>query len=569
MKIEEDPEWMSETPVKEEKSHHHSHQPMKTAEDFEEWKKRMRAQKPSVDEKSSIHHDLGTEAAGKIGADHSVAKDTTFDKFSTWGMPKMPEAESADVHATPKADAAAKAKSRFAGFFVAKDEPIPGLFPTPSAAQKPAEPSATPEANDDVVGFQKILAMLNSKSKSPPLAGGGNALFAGMGPPPMDSPAAGRPPGMQSPPTQLRGNGVPLRDHPEVMISPNQGPGHPYDTSDMLRNLPNINGGSPGDPGGRRSIQEGEHEPVHRNASAPMGGFHGAGGMPPPPNMLNQDSQFLLNLMRQHPHAPHPDHIDQAQGQMMTRPNSNPGSMGPSKNRQHPQNLPPFFEERPSSFSEGDQQLGNELSRKTSQRNGPQPPPGLFDDGALAAMQRRNTAEPANPRGPPMAMNLGIPQQLPPQDAYWSNKQSGPPPGLPPGAHHPQNNGPERNLGPPPGFQNRMGPPGPPGFPPGMPPPMPGPHPGMAGGPRGAPPPGMSPLFPPGQGPPGPPGPPGIPPHMGFPFGPGGAPSPGFMGPGMPPGGPPPPEMLRRGFPEGPGGFGPGPGRGPPPGYGM
>lgn len=538
-RAEDVPEWMDE-PAKEEKE---EADPAKKAEDFERWKAMQRAKK-FVDDKPDVV-DTPVSAQTDSPLDAKLMSTTTPDggrMFGMWGEMKKHEA---DENAAKKAAAKAKA-SKFAGFFGSqKVEEVPE---PPSAISPPA---GIPGVNEeDKEGFNRILQMLGQSNITSP------ALMGGRGAQPPPPPQARKPMDLQSPEPEQRDMRRPHEFLEDGMFfdRPTQHQPPPQAKQQRLQPQPD-----------QFTSPAQEHGPFHhdrpRNTSrngAPKGD-EGPFGVADA-SKIDPNQAFLLNLMNSHPSTA-----------------QRPGTMSPSSGLDNgfvfPENKalkqpipqqrrpPPGFFDDPA-IAEQHQRMSRdmdmpELARKTSQRTGGPLGLNMFDDPAIAGLQRRNTA---GQNGMPpqqqqqQAHMMGIPgppprQHMPPEDLFLK----GPPPGM-------QRPGPGLQDGPaglPPGMR----------LPPGFGPPPPGAAHNMPPGmqQRQGPGPGMQPMFPPGhgqsQGPMGMP-PPG-PPHG---HGPPGAffPGPG-PGPNGPPMGPPPhfdprmgggpmslpPGLVMQGMPQG------------------
>lgn len=175
-KPEQDPEWMQESDVEEKKQTH-------TADDIEQWKAKMRANKGTagrdeLGEDSIIGHTRTTSGVPLEPSNRKIDKplvlDPTVDKFfGLWNQPVSGNGTPAEVGSEEysKPDTGrliAPRSSRFTGFFSPKPEPHP---PQPSIAEPSASLTSSFEpprnsSNEDKEGFQRILQMLGSGNVS-------------------------------------------------------------------------------------------------------------------------------------------------------------------------------------------------------------------------------------------------------------------------------------------------------------------------------------------------------------------------------------------------------------------
>ncbi|KAF2103545.1 hypothetical protein NA57DRAFT_53063 [Rhizodiscina lignyota] len=549
-RVEEDPEWMDETP-KDESAH------VRTAADMEKFKQMMKDQAAGGGAK--LPADSPVDKTKQSPSDMNITSPLSGidggGLFGRWGEAQKTENRGANGTGngtgtgtgigTGAIKPATKVKaSKFSSFFgTQKDEDVrePEQPFAQAFAQQlaPASAPAGGEPNDaDKEGFNKILAMLSGANiASPP-----PAPTAGPQPPSMptrtpidlQSPEALRQdmrrqesreePGMFFPGDEYGFGGDQYghqnqhrpqnKNHEPPGLPPQQDfPSQDYDFGLFSRrhpeNAPSRNGAGSA-----------------RAAGGPFGPPEPQGGPKMDPN-----HEFLLNLMqsratplqRQEPITSPSDLNNNfvfPENKVPKQPHPQPQQQ---KMRAPPPGFPGMYDERQHMFEleqQRQREMDNmpELGRKPSNRA--PAPPGFFDDPAIAGLQRRNTTE-ATSRQPQQQhmTNMGIPRQMPPQQEDFFMKAQPPPGmrppnmpegmGLPPGVRLPPGFGPPPQ-GPPPNLPHTipntpLGHPGmqrmPPGmFPPGMPPPpqyFGGPGPGF-GGPMGPPPPFGGPI-PPGR----------------------------------------------------------------------
>lgn len=504
-RVDENPEWMDSPAPKEGKKQAH------TQEDFERWKETMKASNRASEEPEQAP----APAPAKENVKSTAIKLELADSlFNTWGTGLKPEPKkqleeplpgigATQISASAKQAKAAKA-SRFVGLFQKEETPPVEVEPpqvTPPAAQ-PLNGSA--KKTEDEEGFARILQML-----------GGTKIG---GAPQQPSMAQNRQM-INDLDFERKQDRTPVSSRPEsaqliedlmsrVRGNKSRGPQTaPAESETAQQYFP-----SPGADYGR-----GQH--VRNDNVTPR-----TNGMFSPPlqqHMNNMEPRhlpdgnsrdILLSMIQQGRQQQEPEQFNFS-GQRKQQANmQHEGMQRPAPS------APPGLLDGP--FPRRDQESDMQSLRKATSRPQQQPPPGFFDGfpddpaimgGNHPGLTRRNTTEQQHTgRLPPMS-NMGIPSQQAPTDPFRGMNMP------------PLNNGPERNMGPPPGFGNLGGIRPPPGFqgpPPQQMPPHGVGHPGLRD-PRGAPmfgPPGMQQvgLPPPGyqtfNGPP--------PPQQGMPNGP-------------------------------------------------
>ncbi|ORY02069.1 hypothetical protein BCR34DRAFT_605720 [Clohesyomyces aquaticus] len=581
-KVEEDPEWMDTKAPGDKKQ-------AKTQEDFQRWKEQMRAKDAPAEEKEDVKEPPSTISAPQPLIETSIP--TTFSPapskqmtplgldpsrdgfFGNWGKEKAQELNAPQPTVAAKK---AKAKSKFAGMFAKPEEPA---NPPPLPALESPAPGANGSNDEDKQGFQRILQML------------GGATISGPGPqPPSGVPLNGNrqgggisldlfqtsQPEEPSEMRQLPGQRIPRTAEQQSMLenilaprpsAPESRPSQArFSTMSPEANffeqygLPRQDSGHPVD-------DFPTQQPPPRNSSAQEAQLN-ALLKRQQRDQSNQDQakqQFLLNLMQ-------PTRVTPPQGMPQNLPRSAQENQNlqaifeQSAQRQQGQprgrGLPPGFMDDPRLYADPELAMRRDAERREVERreaasframeearrreqhqrealleqqqqeamrkNNPRLPPSMYDDPALAGLQRRNTQGEI----PRQMTNMGIPSQPVPDMAYMRGN-----PGMPP---TPQ----DRNIAPPPGFGAPVGmrQPPPPGFG------GPGPQGGPPGPPQHM---GLGPSFSAGNTPLG--HPPGIPPNRVGGMGVGGL----FQGQGQ------------GGMPGPPQGYFPPPGYGPPPGMGM
>ena len=397
--------------------------------------------------------------------------------------PEPPQGQPAVVQKAP-------AKSKFATFFAPREEPAShsGQHAAPEVSKSPPAGS-----DEDREGFQMIMAkLLNSNKVNSPSP---SQTSGNMPPPPKPQAERQNRPTPDNPDrsydfefnqTSRRGNSTrtpvnrtPADERKNPFESPNmpQSANNDQRARQYLASLPGLQAEQMRNHSPPKRTPESAYrnemltsndlnrEMLNRSAAQQRG--------------LDSKSEFLLNLMQQ-PHLATP-----SQHTLPHRPPPQPQQpsyntffdeepKAPKPQKLQGRGLPPgLFNE--ASLYELDQgrDLGRpEVTRKQSHRA----PPGLYDDPAIASIQRRNTGEAASRHH---MSNMGIPQH-PGPDQFMMKATSG--------MQH------QDRIAPPPGFNGpTAGRPGPPGFgPPGMPLhsgnhqlPHPGMQRGMAGGPPG------------------------------------------------------------------------------------
>lgn len=512
-RVDENPEWMDSPAPKEGKKQAH------TQEDFERWKETMKASNRASEEPEQP----SATAPAKENVKPTAIKLELADSiFNTWGTGLKPEPKkqteeplpgigATQMSANAKQAKAAKA-SRFVGLFQKEDTPPAEVEPPQVTTPVPQPPNGTTKKTEDEEGFARILQML-----------GGTKIGAA---PQQPSMAQNRQM-INDLDFERKQDRTPVSSRPEsaqliedlmsrVRGNKSRGPQTaPAESENAQQYFPS----PPADYS--RGQQHGRNDNITPRTN----------GMFSPPlqqHMNNMESRhlpdgnsrdILLSMIQQGRQQQEPEQFNfsgqrkqqvnmQHEGMLRPAPSAPPGLLdGPFPRREHEPDM--------------------QSLRKTTSRP-QQHPPGFYegfpDDPAIMSgnhpgLTRRNTTEQQHNGRLPMS-NMGIPSQQAPSDPFRAGMN------MPP-----LNNGPERNMGPPPGFGNLGGIRPPPGFqgpPPQQMPPHGVGHPGLRD-PRG--------------------GPPGM-------FGP-----PGMQQVGMPPpgyqtfNGPPPPQQ---GMPNG-----------PPPGFGV
>ena len=449
---EQDPEWMETLEPEGQKQAH-------TAEDFQKWKERMKAENdkktPAVEAQQALE-ELTLERtlpAAKPALQVKPETDKFFELFS-----EKKEAEEVVVDSK-------KHKTRFAALFSPSAEVSKSaaeLKPANEFLQEPPRPAST---DADQEGFQRILAMLGGKASKPSAAGNPlESLLASKGP-------AGR--AEQPSPNPLAGLFA-----ADQFSEPEPKPA--------------------------------QTKPQGRNS----GGLEALLGArsPKAPSEKRNDSDFLLRLMQQSKIPPSSQPIQPPQSQQ-AQPAHTPGILQmpealnrARQNAKSPNELPAFFNEPVSNNSRADLQDERQRYGVRNQIPSDFPPrheytrnPQDFPTGQHPQMQR----PPGFEGGPPPPGWQQYQHQIPPQQ---HQHQQPPllhaPPGIPtpgsrglpfPGPPMPHNLNmppPSAAGGPPPQERQRKytgGGGGAPFLPPGMQPP-----PGFTGG-NGAPP-GFPPM---------------------------------------------------------------------------
>lgn len=507
-RVEEDPEWMDTPAPKEGKKQAH------TQEDFERWKETMKASNRASEEREEPPAPTPAKENAKATAIKLELADSIF---TTWGAGPKPEFKkqaeeplpgigAIQIGANAKQAKAAK-PSRFVGLFQ-KEETPPAEVEAPAVTTPIAQAlNGGPKKTEDQEGFARILEML------------GGTKIGGT---PQQPSKAQNLQMINDLDFERKQDRTPVSSRPEsaqliedlmsrVRGNKSRGPQTaPVESEATQQYFP-----SPGADYGRG------HNGRNENITPRTGGMFS----PPlqqhinnmePRQLPNGNSRdILLSMIQQgrQQHEPEPFNFS---GQRKVQMNMQHEGM------QRPvPSAPPGLLDGP--FSRREQDPDMHPLRKTNSRPQQQPLPAFFDNfpddpaimsGNHPGLPRRNTNEQQQSGRLPMS-NMGIPSQQAPADLFRGMNMP------------PLNNGPERNMAPPPGFGNIGGIRPPPGF----------------------------------QGPP-----PQMPPHVGHP----GLRDPRglqgmFGGPGMPPGGMPPPGY--QGF-NGPHPPQQGMPNGPPPGFG-
>lgn len=471
-KIEQDPEWLDSTDREEGRR-------VRTQEDFERWKERMKAgagaSQASAEEKKEVTVEEPVATAAKL--EHQPRESDIFSGqaphngsmerfFGLLGDVKQPQDPILPVvESTPRTEALPTKgvkSSRFAGLF----SPPPERTPRETQSPPAQKPQPRPEHDPDQEGFQRILQMLGTSSKSR--------------------------------------NATPQADPSQQHRPPPVGP------TEQVKNVAPVS--SP--PRNRQEYAD-YHETAGRTA-APVTSVQ----LPTqnaPKDPIAQEREHLLRLMQQvrvtpsagtgHPGHAQPDHVGLPPGILHVPEGVSrlPPGLSPQRTQSFPDDPAIAEMQRP------DGMLG-EQNRRRPATNGPSV--GYFDD---APFPQANHG-PMSPGGSRMPMGQSHPQmglQRPPGFEHmpppgWSGHQlppqvgggpspMGPPPGIPtptrginpnfskppmPGNMPPLNerqnfargaagNG-SAGFGPPPGMMHPLGymnmnAPPPPGFPP-MPP---------------------------------------------------------------------------------------------------
>jgi hypothetical protein len=500
-RVEEDPEWMDAPAPKEGKKQAH------TQEDFERWKETMKASNRQSEEREEPPVPTPKENAKPAAIKLELADSI----FTTWGAglkqepKKQPEEPLPGIGAT-QIGASAKptkpqTKSRFGSLFQQKEETPPPEIEAPPVASPLAQVLNGSAKTEDQEGFARILQMLGGTKiggapQQPSMAQNRQMIND------LDfERKQDRTPGSSRPESARLIEDLMKRVEGNKSRGPQTAP---IDSEAIQQYFPSPNGDYSRGHNGRNETPR-------------------ANGMfsPPLPQHMNNmeprrlpegDSRDILLSMIQQGRQQHEPEQFNFSGVRKQQPNMQyEGMQRPAPS------APPGLHDGP--FTRREQEPDMQSLRKTTSR--PQHPPGFFDfpddpaimSGGHPGLPRRNTTEQQQqqPGRLPMS-NMGIPSQQAPADPFR-------------GMNMPPLNGPERNMGPPPGFGIRP-PPGFQGPPPQMPPHGVG-HPGlrdprvpqgMFGGP------GMPPN---GMPPPGYQGFNGPPQQQGMPNGP----PPGFGGP--------------------------------------
>lgn len=484
---EKDPEWMDEPAEREDKN------AMKTQEDFERWKERMRAGNTQTDVKEES---APQEAATPVKLAAEVTKPATplvhdgpgFDKlFGTWGEAKRLDSP-AEVR--PAKTPAAKNKSRFASMFAPKEEP---QFDEPASPSIPG--LAANGSNEDKEGFARILQMLGKNTMSPAPgddvsssvskdAAMGLLFGAGAqeGNRPPSYPLSPRPQDAMSAMFEKKPSSNNKLNRPQSGFAEDNSRGPPPQERPQSFGG-SLSGGTPSnvlspDPARMRS-NEASHmqnrashdmqsiflDQPPRNMATPeslnIQQILAAQQRTPKPTSLNKDSEFLLNLIqtknasRPPPsQATRPPHDDQDNFQLFLDQPPKLQTYAPKPQAPRP---PGLLEDQ--LFKGGQPPPPGMDPQHNQQMPHQRVPPGFFEDPSILQQQsqRRYPAEPPQARRlsaaqhgggiPPGMPGLGGPQQgFPAEFAFMAgpNDRGLPPPG----------------VGPPPGFPNMRGPPG-------------------------------------------------------------------------------------------------------------
>ena len=176
-RLERDPEWMDEPDLEDKKQAH-------TAEDFQRWKERMKANNAVSEDKKATMTEPPTHERSNSDAIPDISRkvsaplvfDPTLDKFfGLWNEPGKISGEKAKAggQEKPKQESGKPnpgKPSKFTGFFSPRPDPKPpNAEPTPQLA---ASDVPRDSSSEDKEGFQRILQMLG---------GGNNNLGAAMG----------------------------------------------------------------------------------------------------------------------------------------------------------------------------------------------------------------------------------------------------------------------------------------------------------------------------------------------------------------------------------------------------
>jgi hypothetical protein len=553
-RVEEDPEWMDE-PIEEKKK---KKQTEHTQEDFQRWLESSRKKNTNAGPEEKADSMQSAQDA-KDAANQSKAAALTLNlaggMFNSFGMhKKVEEKPSEEVPAAPipapKSTPAAAKASRFNKYFQKEETP-------PMESEAPAPPAAGSngvKAEEDAIGFDRILQMLNATKV------GGQAPRADAQPR-----SARLPTQMGFPATQNEQENVPppssrpdsaglindLLARHALNASRARGPQTaPVETEGATQYFPNPNGEFGRMPNGR-----GENAAQRAGNGVFSPPFPGQNPLPNPGQNAGQggdrNRDFLLNLIQNSRGNSDGPSEESDYAQFHLGPNQRKQGLQQETPQRMTPSAPPGLYDGPFPRREEEPQmepLRKTTSRSQQQQQPPQQlPPGFFaypdqdPMGALQGMpglQRRNTndLQQQQRQQPPPMSNMGIPSQQAPADPFRMNHMPQGMP-MPPNGQDPR----PGHMAPPPGFDNRPRPP--PGFQQQGPlPPMPqmnnpplG-HPGLGRDPRIH---GAGAMF--GQMPP--PGNMNLPPtgHLG-------GPPPGYFS-GMPP---PQPGMPHQGMPNGP-----------------
>lgn len=463
---------------------------MKTQEDFERWKERMRAGNSQADVKEeNVQHEAATPiktAAELMKPETPLVQDAPgFDKlFGTWG-----EAKRLDTPAEPKAakTPGAKNKSRFASMFAPKeelhfDEPASPSIPIPAANG----------SSEDKEGFARILQMLGKNTMSPAPGGGvsspsskdgGLGLLFGAGaqernrppsyshsPHPQDTlsamfekkPGSTKPNRPQSGFAEETSHGPPPQERPQSFGGP-LGSGPPGNVISPDPARMRSNDASHTQNRAAHEMQSIFLDQPPRNMATPeslnVQQILAAQQRTPKPTSLNKDSEFLLNLIqtknasRTPSQATRPPQGEQDNFQLFLDQPPKLQTYAPKPQAPRP---PGLLEDQ--LFKGGQPPHPGMEPQQNQQMPRQRVPPGFFEDPSILQQQsqRRYPAEIPQARRLSAAQHaggmlpgmpgLGPQQGFPADFAFMAgpNDRGMPPPG----------------VGPPPGFPNMRGPPG-------------------------------------------------------------------------------------------------------------
>ena len=447
---EQEPAWMKDNPASD------NPEMPTTQEDFKRWREQMKMGKAKPNDKGAVEEKLTqtTEQASSGGSPQTApTMDSSAPLFGLWG-----EATAEEKKAESKVSSAKPKASRFAGFFgptAPSDPPPPHSaeeLPSPAPAAAPAADHGPQISDEDQRGFQNIIQMLRLGSKS------------------------------------QEQSGNPFAPPPEPVHSPNgsiPGPRGSNESRNEARRVPQDQAlGSPMDDA------QAQRPPSAKRATTFE---HQFPSQPPAPD---RNSEFLLNLMKQHePRTPFSE--AQIYGQGYHRPKESADASAFSIHSRPPPQQParPSYLENERAYAMNRNMethmpdphpRGESVSNtKSPEHEGFAPPPAPFAGSRVSSHtmspqeffnhqqqqhQFQQHPQPPQHSAPSSADRTTFPgHQQPPQfdrsrPPQWSDYGDGgprqsrphdgipPPPGFPSAIQTRGMNGPNGPGGPPPGF---------------------------------------------------------------------------------------------------------------------
>lgn len=472
---EKDPEWMDEPATKEEDIAH-------TADEFEQWKAKMRAGKDKPQEAQSISVPMVEKTAAPTTTTAPLMPEAGFNSLFTGSMASWPDSKQVDSPAesapTPAKAPAGKGKSsRFASLFAPKEEVRP-VVDTP-ASPAPLAPVQN-GSSEDKEGFARMLGMLRSASMAPS-SNPSSAIMTPNDQTPITESAPSRGTQNDSGRTDSRAPNhiqtLPFLPGMNDKRSSLKQQGRPDSTfgSDTFFGPSFGNGQGPPMDGGISAGAGSSHGPRHvkayeeqrrsgrvedsqsiflneppRNSATPESlNIQSllAAQRPAKTPTLNKDSEFLLNLIQAAKSSQPPSQNRQRQDQ----DNFQLFLDQPPKHQSQPQTFAPqprapapgFLQDQ--HFQQQDVRPSVERSPEHQMRQPPQrPPPGLYDDPSIISHQSHHFGgEPRQQHGMPPFGPMGPfapdgPFMGGPPPPHGSDRALPPPPGFPPNLRHPQ-----------------------------------------------------------------------------------------------------------------------------------